>query len=202
VGELAFVHVVDTDTARRAQIASHLYTRGVHAEIYDSVQELLTLSPKRGVVIVNDDEEMVEPDSLLHAIAEGTGHLPLALFSACPSPRKIVRAMSCGALDYLAWPCTSDELVQTVFRLTSEGSKRASAARRRAQARELVGRLTRREHEVLKGVVDGKSNKQIAYDLGISPRTVEIHRGKMMTRLNANTASDAVRIGLFAELED
>ena len=68
------------------------------------------------------------------------------------------------------------------------------------EAKSAVARLTARQRQVLQGVLHGYSNKQIARDLGISPRTVEIHRGYMMDRLDAKTTADAVRIGIYAEI--
>ena len=69
------------------------------------------------------------------------------------------------------------------------------------QAKREVARLTQRQQQVLMGIVQGSSNKQIARDLGISPRTVEIHRGLMMERLEARTTADAMRIGIYACLD-
>ena len=68
------------------------------------------------------------------------------------------------------------------------------------EAKSAVARLTARQRQVLQGVLHGNSNKQIARELGISPRTVEVHRGYMMGRLDAKTTADAVRIGIYAEI--
>jgi two-component system response regulator FixJ len=108
--------------------------------------------------------------------------------------------MLSGAIDYLEWPMGSDALEAALQRLGSEGARQAKLQRRKADALSRVAALTPREMDVLERLVGGSSNKLIAQDLGISPRTVEIHRGNMMSRLNAESISDAIRIGVYAGL--
>ena len=202
MGEPCYIHVVDSDSARRAQIARQLYGRSYHAEIYESIDELIDRAPDRGAVLICDDVGAPESDVSLETIRARTSYLPVAYFSENPSPDRIVRAMLRGALDYLQWPISTEALDAAVTRLGDEGERQAKIERRKAEARQRVERLTPRERDVLVGLIAGASNKHIAQELGISPRTVEIHRGNMMSRLNARSVSDAVRLGLYAGLSD
>ena len=200
--ERSYVHIVDSDSSRRALIASRLYERCFHAEIYEDLDELVNQSPLKGALLVNADDESFDLDSLIETLLSNESYVPVAFFSTDPSPEKIVRAMLSGALDYLQWPLSADALKDSVVRLTRLGEARAKVERRKAEARKLVESLTPRERDVLNGIVAGGSNKDIASQLGISVRTVEIHRGNMMSRLSARSTSDAVRIGLYAGLTD
>ena len=201
MSEPAYVHIVDHDPARRAQIARQLYDNRIHAEIYESLDELTSCPPKSGAVLVSDEGSTADLAQVISAIQLKAGFLPVALFSSEPSPRKIVQAMANGALDYLEWPCSRDELLETVRRISDLGERKARAERQKAEARRQVEKLTARETEVLKLLVNGASNKAAAQELGISPRTVEIHRSNMMAALNARSAADAVRIGIYAGLD-
>ena len=97
---------------------------------------------------------------------------------------------------------TPEALNDNVVSLARLGEEAAGAAGRKAEARRRAERLTQRERDVLRGLIHGNSNKETAVALGISPRTVEIHRGNMMARLNARSTGDAVRMGLEAGLAD
>ena len=124
------------------------------------------------------------------------------MYSDEPSPEKIVNAMLEGALDYLQFPFEPKLLDTAVARLSSEGERRAEQDRRRAHAKAAVEELSARELEVLASMVQGNSNKEIAQELGISPRTVEIHRGNMMRKLRARSTSDAIRLAVYAGLDE
>jgi two-component system response regulator FixJ len=123
------------------------------------------------------------------------------MYSDAPSPEKIVKAMIDGVLDYLQWPFDPVLLDRAVERLQVEGERRAEQDRRQLQARSLVEELSPREREVLISIVQGRANKETARELGISARTVEIHRGNMMRKLRAKSTSDAVRMALYAGLD-
>jgi FixJ family two-component response regulator len=192
------VHIVDSDHKRRAAIARQLYGRAIHAEIYEDLDELGSRSPSRGGVLINDDASAVECSADNDNIARSTGHLPVAFFSSNPATPRIVQAMRGGAVDYLEWPFTPQAINDNVARLAQLGEESTGVARRKAETLRRVERLTQREREVLSSLIEGNSNKQTAMKLGISPRTVEIHRANMMARLNARSTGDAVRIGLEA----
>jgi FixJ family two-component response regulator len=195
------IHVVDPDAARRAKIARELYSPSIHAEIYESVEELLERAPTHGSLLIADQEPAGAEESL-DALRSQSRYLPVAFYSENPSPQQIVQAMLSGALDYLEWPFSAETLDRSVKRLQRQGEQVARVVRRKAEASQLVAALTPRERDVLEGLLEGESNKGIAKKLGLSPRTVEIHRANMMARLNAQSTSDAVRIGIYAGLGD
>lgn len=197
-----YVHIVDEDYVRRAQIARCLHEKKFHPEIYEDLKELADCAPSRGVVLMSDDQHANDFDGSSDPVHLNIGYLPVAFYSVDPAPSKVVRAMSRGALDYLAWPCSTDELLMSLNRLLVEGGRKAKLERRRAEARKLVTKLTRREEEVLVQLLAGASNKDIAKTFSISPRTVEIYRSNMMSRIGAQSAADAVRIGLYAGLDE
>jgi FixJ family two-component response regulator len=196
------VHIVDPNSTRRAAIARDLYSRAIHVEIYEDLDELLDQAPSQGLVLLHPDHPFLDEMQMIEAIRDAAGYLPVAFYSAQPSPEKIVQAIHSGAIDYLQWPASNGSLEGTVMRMARIGEERSRSETRKFTARKIVGTLTQREREVLAAVVDGDSNKEIAKRLGISPRTVEVHRGNMMSRLNARSTADAVRIGLHAGLVD
>ena len=110
--------------------------------------------------------------------------------------------MLSGAIDYLQWPLPLEGLRDALMRLVRIGAETARVEERRAAARQRVEALTRRERDVLVRVVEGDSSKEIARQLKISPRTVEIHRGNILSRLKARSTAEAVRIGLHSGLID
>jgi RNA polymerase sigma factor (sigma-70 family) len=176
--------------------------RDFHAEIYEDLEEFGSRIPDEGAVFAIDDPARCDARGLIE-ILEGTGRrLPVAMYSADPSPEQIVNAMLEGALDYLQFPFETKLLDQAVERLSSEGDRRADQDRRRADAKAAVEELSTRELEVLASMVQGNSNKEIAQELGISPRTVEIHRGNMMRKLKARSTSDAIRLAVYAGLDE
>lgn len=195
------VHVIDPNPGRRAKIARELYSPSIHAEIYESVEELLNRAPTHGSLLIAD-QQPAEAERSLEELWSQSSYLPVAFYSEDPSPQRIVEAMLSGALDYLEWPFSAEALDRSVRRLQRQGDQAAKVMRRKAEACQLVATLTPRERDVLEGLLAGESNKGIAKKLGLSPRTVEIHRGNMMARLNAQSTSDAVRIGIYAGLGD
>ena len=196
------IHVIDPDFRRRARISHELMRRDFHAEIYEDLEEFGSRIPDEGTVLAIDDPARCDARGLMELL-EGTGRrLPVAMYSDEPSPEKIVNAMLEGALDYLQFPFEPKLLDTAVARLSSEGERRAEQDRRRAHAKAAVEELSARELEVLASMVQGNSNKEIAQALGISPRTVEIHRGNMMRKLSARSTSDAIRLAVYAGLDE
>lgn len=143
--------------------------------------DLLTLLKDRGVEI---------PIILI----TGHGDVPLA-----------VQAMKLGARDFIEKPFDPQALLGAIGRaLTGDGvmASMTMEAQARAEARELVGRLSPRERQVLQGIVAGHLNKQIAHDLHLSVRTIEVYRASIMTKINVHGTSNLVRTGLLAGLEE
>jgi two-component system response regulator FixJ len=193
------VSIVDSNAARRARIARELYLLSIHADIHESVEELLDRGPTHGLQLIAD-QEPGDAGGALQEVWSRASYLPAAFYSEHPSPQQIVNAMLSGALDYLGWPLSPEMVDRSAERLQRQIEPMARLARRKAEARKLVSTLTPREHDVLEGLLAGQSNKVMAKELGLSPRTVEIHRANMLNRLNARSTSDAVRVAIYAGL--
>lgn len=193
------VHVLDSQSARRAQIARLVFTAGYHAEIYADRTELLAHAPSDGVVLACDDgrgEKIVA--QLTEDLAEEGSWLPVVLFCENPTTERVVAAVKAGALDYLALPLDIGPLRAAIERVDAEADEMRAGRERAAEARQRIARLSTREREVLDRLTAGFSNKAIARELEISPRTVEIHRMKMMGKLGARHAAEAVRLRIEA----
>lgn len=195
------VHVVDDDEGIRRSVAFMLKTSGYQVALFETGLDLLkqvkVLDP--GVILL--DIRMPGMDGLdvqraLHdhgitwpvIIMSGHGDIPLS-----------VRAMKEGAIDFVEKPFEKQQLVKAID-LGLEELKRTRDCRERAEAAAIrLAVLTAREREVLKGLAEGLPNKTIAYDLGISPRTVEIHRANLMAKLEVRSLSEALRLAFAIE---
>jgi FixJ family two-component response regulator len=195
------INVIDPDVRRRANVARQLMARGHHAEIFEDVGDFAKSGALTGMVFMSDDS--VEPVAeAISRLGEATNKaLPIVLYAEDPNPELVVDAIRAGALDYLQWPFTGRLLDKVFKRLASEGRKLERQSLRN-EARAKVGELSGRETDVLALLVQGMPNKEMARTLGISHRTVEIHRANMMSKLGAQSTPDAVRLGIYAGLDE
>jgi two-component system response regulator FixJ len=195
------IHVVDGDMRSRAEQARTVFALGHHAEVYDELDELLKRPPESGVLLVR--QRALEPDlaELFDRLGERGMWLPVIVSSAEPEVERVVDAVKQGALDYLLLPFDPTRLARSLVTVEREAAAHGAARRRLNYARARVQMLSRREREVLEWLAEGSSNKVIARELEISPRTVEIHRANMMTKMGARHAAEAVRLWLEAGLE-
>ena len=110
-----------------------------------------------------------------------------------------VRAMKTGAFDFVEKPINNQVLLDSVNKALSESQQRVNEKFASAEIRQRIGQLTPREHDVLNMIKDGKLNKQIAFDLGITQRTVEVHRARVMEKMQAKTVADLLRAVMSLE---
>jgi len=192
------LHILDSDSARRAQLARLAFAAGHHAEIYASAEELLTHAPAGGLVLAQDEPVGEGICNLVSLMMRAGQWLPVIAIAENPQTSTVVRAIKAGALDYLDVPEQIGPLNEAVARAAREAEAQRVQRGRAAEARQRIARLSMREREVLDRLADGCSNKAIARDLEISPRTVEIHRMKMMGKLGARHAAEAVRLSIEA----
>jgi FixJ family two-component response regulator len=198
--ERTTLHIVGGDSRSRAEQARIAFALGHHAEIYADFSELLERPPEEGIVLAAD--EPAEPTrTLIDRLGAMGVWLPVVFVAEAPQIERVVEAIKAGALDYLALPLEMGTFARRLGSILTESGEFTGRRRREVEAQHAIGLLSRREREVLELLSAGCSNKEIARNLAISPRTVEIHRGNMMTKLGAGHAADAVRLWLDARPE-
>ena len=195
------VHLVDDDDAIRRSVGFMLRTSGFAVEAHPSGVHLLKEKElAQGCILL--DIRMPEMDGLevQRALLERGVTLPVVVMTGHGDISIAVQAMKAGAVEFIEKPFEKAVLLAAV----EEGFARLDRSdRQRVRAEEAAIRLqalTSREREVLEGLAKGFPNKTIAYDLGISPRTVEIHRANLMTKLEVVSLSEALRIAFSAGL--
>ena len=126
--------------------------------------------------------------------------LPVIVMTGQGDVATAVRAMKAGAVDFVEKPFDDDLLLTTIETALATAAGRASRERTIGDAAALIAMLSPRERQVLEGILAGRSTKLIAYDLGISPRTVEVHRAHMLERLGTRSIAEAIRLAVMAGL--
>lgn len=198
------VHVVDDEESVRRSTSFLLKTSGYSVTTWSSGVEFLAQAKHAEPGCVLLDVRMPEMDGLevqAKLAAQGIS-MPVIVLTGHGDVTIAVRAMKAGAVDFLEKPFEKDALlfaVENACKRLSDGEARLTEA---SEATVMIARLTPREQDVLKGLAHGLPNKTIAYDLGISPRTVEVHRANLMTKLSVKSLSEALRVAFAAGLND
>jgi two-component system response regulator FixJ len=194
----AIVHIIDDDDAVRDSLAFLLTSSGIRAETHASAAVFLEHFAAASIGCIVTDIRM--PDisgiDLLRQVKERDPALPVIVITGHGDVPLAVEAMKLGAADFLEKPFDDDALLAAIRSALDRDRERDEQEERLAEFRNRLASLSTREREVLEGLVAGHPNKIIAYDLGISPRTVEVYRANVMTKMKASTLSDLVRIAL------
>jgi two-component system response regulator FixJ len=194
------VHVIDDDDASRQSLAFLLQAAEIDVRTYASATIFLDLAPKLGWSCVITDVRMpgMSGIELLRRLKELDVDVPVIVITGHGDVPLAVEAMKVGAVDFLEKPFDDEVLLSSVRSALAQrdGDKRRHGERAEIETRLAV--LSNRERDVLSGLVSGRANKQIAYDLGISPRTVEIYRANLMNKMQAGSLSELVRMALIA----
>lgn len=192
------IYIVDDEDAVRASLATLLEVHGFSTRVYESGAEFLRHvdSAAAGCALIDLRMPGLDGLGLLQKMAESNIRVPVVMMTGFGEVATAVKAMKAGAADFLEKPLDGAELLTILNRLLSQSQATAEIEARKGDAQERLDRLTDRERDVFAGLVLGKTNKAIALDLNISPRTVEIHRAHVMAKLEAGTLSDLVRLAL------
>ncbi len=194
------VYVIDDDDAVRDSMAFLLRAAKIDVRTYESATAFLDAAAESesGCIVTDVRMAGISGIDLLRKLRERGSTIPVIVITGHGDIQLAVEAMKLGAVDFLEKPFDDEILLVSV---KSALDRLESATKRGAEHAELNSRiasLSTREREVLEGLVAGKPNKIIAYDLGISPRTVEIYRAHVMTKMNAGSLSELVRMALIA----
>ena len=196
------VHIVDDEEVVRNSLAFLLSGAGFAVRVHESATDFLAIAGniRNGCLITDLRMPDMSGVELLRRLRENGTLLPAIVITGHGDVQMAVEAMKNGALDFIEKPFSDDVLIDSISRAVSHAVERVQNAAAVEQIRQRLGSLSEREMQVLKGVVAGQPNKTIAFDLGISPRTVEIYRANVMTKTGAGSLSDLVRMALLAEL--
>lgn len=194
------VHVIDDDDAVRESLSFLLRSASFDVRTYESADVFLDAAKKgvAGCVVTDMRMPGLSGLELLRSLHGSGNKLPVIVVTGHGDVQLAVEAMKSGAVDFLEKPF-DDERVLEAVRLALSG-RAAEAVRTPEQnaIAERVATLSQRERQVLDRLVAGQPNKTIAFDLGISPRTVEVYRAHVMTKMRANSLSELVRMALIA----
>jgi two-component system response regulator FixJ len=198
----ALVHVIDDDEAARQSLEFLLRSARIEVRTYDSAMAFLEIVPNINSGCIITDVRMPEMSGvdLLRRLKDLQIGIPVIVITGHGDVQLAVEAMKTGAADFLEKPFDDDVLLASVQSALTRGEKDAQRDAERSELKERLAMLSNREREVLEGLVAGHPNKIIAYDLGISPRTVEIYRSNVMTKMKASSLSELVRMALVAGL--
>jgi len=195
-----YVFVVDDDADIRDSMRLLLEVAGFKVRSYTSARQFLDDEASRHGCLVAD---IRMPDmsglELQEEVARRHLDLPVIIMTGHGDVPLAVRAMKAGAVDFLEKPFDDEKMLSSVRRALEIGSRARSRNAEVITAKNLLASLTPRERGVLDKLVQGRSNKVVAFELGISPRTVEIHRAHIMGKMEASSLSDLVRMVLAAE---
>jgi len=195
-----YVFVVDDDADIRDSMRMLLEVAGFKVRSFTSAKHFLADShPKHGCLIADIRMPDMSGLELQEEVTRRQIELPVIVITGHGDVPLAVQAMKAGAIDFLEKPFSEDMILASVRRAMEIGSRARGRAAETRAAKDLLSALTPRERGVLDRLVQGRSNKVVAHELGISPRTVEIHRAHIMNKMEASSLSDLVRLVLAAE---
>ena len=194
------VYIVDDDAAVRDSLRMLLESAGYAVQGFDTARSFLSDADlDRGCLVVDIRMPGMSGLELQEELGRRGVALPVIVITGHGDVPLAVRAMTAGAVDFIEKPFDDQRMLDSISRAFQIGSQKRSRAGEAQAARDLLALLTPRESDVLVQLVRGQPNKIVAHELGISPRTVEIHRASIMDKLKARNLSDIVRTALAAE---
>lgn len=196
------VHVVDDEEAVRNSLAFLLGTSGFAVRTHASAASFLEVASgiKNGCLVTDLRMPDIDGVELLRRLSTQGSMLPAIVVTGHGDVQMAVEAMKNGALDFIEKPFSDDVLIESIQRAVAKATSALDADAAENKVREKLATLSERELQVLHGVVQGQPNKIIAYELGISPRTVEVYRAGLMSKMQAKGLAELVRMVMGIEL--
>ena len=192
-------HVIDDDDSARKSLAFLLSAAGVPNQTYASALEFLALAGEAAGVVVTD-VRMPEMDGmeLVRRLAELGSKLPVIVMTGHADVPLAIEAMRAGVIDFIEKPYEDEAMLGAINSALARQEESHARASEQTEYRRRIGALSPRERQVMDGLVAGKASKVIARELEISPRTVEVYRAHVMSKTQAQTLSELVRMALLA----
>jgi len=192
------VHIVDDDEAVRQSLAFLLSTAGVPVRIYDSATSFLDglASLQPGCLITDVRMPDMTGIELLQRLKAKAVDLPVIVITGHGDIPLAVEAMKSGAIDFIEKPFAEEAILRAVRVAEGYVKRQGRRSEEETAVAARLQSLSERERQVLDGLVAGNANKTIAYELGISPRTVEVYRANVMTKMQAKSLSELIRMAV------
>ena len=196
------VFIVDDDPSIRVAMQALMDSVDLRHEILESADDFLERFGDRqlpGCLVLDIRMPGLGGLELQDALIQRGNSIPIIFITGHGDVPMAVEAMQKGAVDFIQKPFRDQELLDRIHLALRTDEERRAEAERVDEVQSLIGRLTQREHEVFDLVVTGKPNKVIAYELGVSQRTVEIHRARVMEKMQARSLADLVRMHIASK---
>lgn len=194
------IHIVDDEEAIRRSASFMLKTSGFNVQTWSSGVAFLkeVRAVEKGCILLDVRMPGMDGLEVQQVLATDGIGMPVIVLTGHGDIGTAVRAMKAGAVDFLEKPFEKAKLIEAIEAGFAQLDDKAGRADRSLSALTAISALTDRERDVLEGLAQGLPNKTIAYDLGISPRTVEVHRANLMSKLGVRSLSDALRLAFAA----
>jgi len=195
------VYVIDDDPAMRDALSLLLQTEDLETRTFDSAEAFLKnfTHTDCGCILLDVRMPGMSGLELQKLIIQKEINMPVTIMTGYADVPMAVEAMRNGAVDFIEKPFDNERLLKMVHKCLQKSHQLQAVHDTQHHGQEKIGRLTRRERQVMDMLVSGSQNRLIAERLGISPRTVEIHRARVMEKLEAKSLSDVVRLALTVD---
>jgi two-component system response regulator FixJ len=197
----AVVHLIEDDEAVRQALAFLLTASGLAVRVYESAAVFLDMLPtvQPGCIVTDVRMPGIDGLELQRQLKVRKIDLPVVVMTGHADVPLAVEAMKAGAVDFLEKPFNDEILLSAIRAAIARQARNAHRDDETAAILEKLASLSAREREVLDGLVAGRPNKTIAYDLNISDRTVEVHRAHLMAKMGAANLSELLRMSFLAQ---